>query len=456
MSRPKSLFGAVPAGILTRAEAESLGKRVLSFAKADETSVSINSNARANTRFAVNQVSTAGDDTDTTLSIRSTFGKRSASVTTNKTDDASLAAAVKAAEELARLSVEDPESMPGLGPQTYPAERSQTISFPEAAERARAVKAVTDRARAAGFVATGYIESRVGTRALINSHGLFAFEQSGGCSMTATVRTPDGTGSGWGGANANDWSGIDADAVGATATEKAGKSRNPVAVEPGRYTVVLEPTAVGNLIPIIAFSAQARSADEGRSFFSKPGGGNKIGMKVADERVTLVSDPADNIGSSITGDGRPTEKVVFIENGILKNLNYDRFWAQKQGKQPTGLAFGCMRLMGGDSSIPQMIASTERGILVTRFWYIRPVDQRTILFTGLTRDGTFLIENGKVTHAIKNFRYNESPIFMLNNVEAFGAPVRVSASEDSSPGAAIIMPPLKVRDFNFTSLSDAV
>ena len=456
MSQPRSLFGANPSGILSRSEAEALSRRTLAFATADETSVTINSNARANTRFAVNQVSTAGDDTDTTLTIRSTFGKRSASVTTNRSDDASLAAAVKSAEDLARLSVEDPEYMPDLGPQTYPPQPQQNITFPTAADRAHAVKAVTDRARAAGFVATGYIESRVGTRALANSRGLFAFEQTGGSSMTATVRTPDGTGSGWGGANANDWSGIDADAVGATATDKAGRSRNPVAVEPGRYTVVLEPTAVGNLIPIIAFAAQARAADEGRSFFSKPGGGNKIGMKVADERVTLVSDPADNIGSSITQDGRPTEKVVFIENGILRNLNYDRYWASKQGKQPTALAFGSMRLDGGDSSIPQMIASTERGILVTRFWYIRPVDMRTILFTGLTRDGTFLIENGKVTHSIKNFRYNESPIFMLNNVESFGAPVRVSASEDSSPGAAIIMPPLKIHDFNFTSLSDAV
>jgi len=456
MSRPRSLFGAVPAGILTRSEAEALSKRTLAFAKADETAVMINSDARANTRFAVNQVSTAGDDTDTTITIRSAFGKRSASITTNKADDASLAAAVKAAEDLAHLSVEDPEYMPDLGPQTYPPETQRSISFPDAEERARAVKAVTDRARAAGFIATGYIESRIGTRALANSHGLFAFEQTGGASLTATVRTPDGTGSGWGGANANDWSGIDAEAVGATATEKAGASRNPVAVEPGRYTVVLEPTAVGNMIPVIGFAAQARAADEGRSFFSKPGGGTKIGMKIADERVTLISDPADNLGSSITQDGRPTERVVFIENGILKNLNYDRFWAAKQGKQPTALAFGAMKLMGGDSSMPQMIASTERGILVTRFWYIRPVDQRTILFTGLTRDGTFLIENGKVTHAIKNFRYNESPIFMLNNVEAMGAPVRVSASEDSSPGAAIIMPPLKIHDFNFTSLSDAV
>ena len=456
MSRPKSLFDATPSGILTRSEAESLAKRTLAFAKADETAVSIDSSARANTRFAVNQVSTAGNDTDTSITIRSSFGKRSASVTTNKADDASLAAAVKAAEELARLSAENPEYMPDLGPQTYPPVAQKNLAFPSAEDRAQAVKSVTDRARAAGFIATGYIESRVGTRALANSHGLFGFQQTGGASMTATVRTPDGTGSGWGGANANDWSGIDADAVGATATEKAGKSRNPVAVEPGRYTVVLEPTAVGNLIPIIAFAAQARAADEGRSFFSNPSGGNKIGMKVADERVTLISDPSDNIGSSFTGDGRPTEKVVFIENGILKNLNYDRFWAEKQGKKPTASAFGAMRMLGGDSSVAQMIASTERGILVTRFWYIRPVDMRTILFTGLTRDGTFLIENGKVTHAIKNFRYNESPVFMLNNVDAFGTPVRVSASEDSSPGGAIIMPPLKVRDFNFTSLSDAV
>jgi predicted Zn-dependent protease len=456
MSRPKSLFGANPAGILTRAEAEAIAKRTLAFGKADETSVSIDSDVRANTRFAVNQVSTAGNDTDTTITIRSTFGKRSASVTTNKTDDASLAAAVKAAEDLARLSVENPEYMPGLGPQTYPPERQQSISFPTVEDRAHAVKAVTDRARAAGFISTGYLESRLGTRALANSHGLFAFEQTGGSSMTTTVRTPDGTGSGWAGANANDWSGIDADALGAIATEKAGKSQNPVAVEPGRYTAILEPTAVGTMIQMIGRAIDARSADEGRSFFSKEGGGNKIGMKITDERVTLISDPADNLGESITADGRPTEKLVYIENGILKNLDYDRYWAEKQGKQPTASASNSMRLMGGDSSVAEMVANTERGILVTRFWYIRPVDQRTILYTGLTRDGTFLIENGKVTHAVKNFRYNESPIFMLNNVEAFGASVRVSASEASSPGSAIIMPPLKIRDFTFTSLSDAV
>ncbi|MGI8547518.1 MAG: TldD/PmbA family protein [Gemmatimonadaceae bacterium] len=458
MSRPKSLVEAAePAGVLSRADAEALSKRVLAFAHADETQVVINSDARANTRFAVNQVSTAGDDVNTTITVRSAFGKRSASVTTNKTDDATLAAAVKSSEELARLSPEDPEYMPELGPQNYAsAPNVPSVALPTPADRAAAVKAVTDRARAAGFIATGYIEAQVGTRAIANSRGLFGFDQTGGANMTATVRSSDGTGSGWGGANANAWAGIDADAIGATAAQKAATSRNPVAVEPGRYTVVLEPTAVGNLIQLIAFAAQARAADEGRSFFSKSGGGNKIGMKVVDERVTLVSDPGDNLGASYDFDGLPTQKVIWINNGVLKNLNYDRYWAQKNSVQPTAAPRSALRLSGGNSSIPEMIANTERGILVTRFWYIRPVDPRTILYTGLTRDGTFLIENGKVTHAVKNFRYNESPIFMLNNIEAMGTPVRVSASEDSSPGSAIIMPPLKVRDFTFTSLSDAV
>lgn len=456
MSRPKSLFPAAPTSLLSRDQAEALSKRVLAFAKADETEVSISSDARSNTRFAVNQVSTAGDDVDTTIMIRSAFGKRSASVTTNKTDDASLAAAVRSAEDLARLAPEDPEYMPGLGPQTYSGASRGAPSLPTAAERAAAVKLIADRARAAGFVATGYIEARAGTRALANSHGLFAFDHSGGANLTATVRTPDGTGSGWAGANANDWSGIDPANIAATATEKAARSRNPVAIEPGRYTVVLEPTAVGNLVQLIAFASQARAADEGRSVFSKPGGGTKIGMKVVDERVTLVSDPADNLGDAFNAEGMPTQRVVWIENGVLKNLNYDRYWAQRQGKQPTAAPFRSLRLSGGNSSIPEMIANTERGVLVTRFWYIRPVDPRTLLFTGLTRDGTFLIENGKITHPIKNFRYNESPIFMLNNVEAMGTPVRVSSSEDSSPGAAIIMPPIKAHDFTFTSLSDAV
>ncbi|MEN9509322.1 MAG: hypothetical protein RLZZ621_1885, partial [Gemmatimonadota bacterium] len=183
------------------------------------------------------------------------------------------------------------------------------------------------------------------------------------------------------------------------------------------------------------------------------------------ERVTLLSDPAD--GTSISGgyddDGLPIEKVVWIENGVVKNLNYDRYWAQKQGVQPTRSGGGgfrgagrSLRMMGGDASIADMVKSTERGVLVTRFWYIRPVDARTILYTGLTRDGTFLIENGKVTRPIKNFRFNESPIFFLNNLQAMGTTMRINASENLGAGGAVYMPAIKVRDFTFSSLSDAV
>jgi predicted Zn-dependent protease len=201
----------------------------------------------------------------------------------------------------------------------------------------------------------------------------------------------------------------------------------------------------------------ARNADEGRSFFSKPGGGNKIGVKVVDERITISSDPLDPeaYANTFSPDGQPISKTTWIENGVVKNLAYDRYWAQKEGKSPVPTS-GTVRMSGGAATMDELIASTDRGILLTRFWYLRPVDPRTILYTGLTRDGTFLIERGKITRAIKNFRFNESPIFMLNNLEAMGEPVRVSASEAGGPGLAIVVPPIKVRDFNFTSLSDAV
>jgi predicted Zn-dependent protease len=273
-----------------------------------------------------------------------------------------------------------------------------------------------------------------------------------------------GTGSGWACSDGEVFGDIDADRVAETAVQKALQSRNPVAIEPGRYVTILEPTAVGNLVQLIAGATQARSADEGRSFFSKAGGGNKIGMKVVDERVTLLTDPADSpsTGGGYDGDGLPLEKVVWIENGVVKNLAYDRFWAQKQGVEPTrsgGGGFGgprSLRMLGGTTSTSDMIKSTERGILVTRFWYIRAVDPRTIVYTGLTRDGTFLIENGQVTKPVKNFRYNESPIFFLNNLESVGPAVRVNASENLGAGGATWMPTLKVREFTFSSLSDAV
>ncbi len=463
---PRSLYA--PAGILTRAEAQEIAQRALRNSPAEETRVSISSAARADTRFALNQVTTSGENQDTQVTITAYSGNRAASVNTNRLDEASLAAAAKQAYEIAKLVPPNPERMPELGAQTYPAARERSITLPSPTERAAASKIVTELARANELIATGFIECRAGATALANSKGLFAYDSSSSVTMTTTVRSPDGTGSGWACTDGNTFSDLDPARVAATAVQKAKDSRSPVAIEPGRYTTILEPTAVGNLVQLIAGAMQARSADEGRSFFSKQGGGNKIGLKVVDERVTLLTDPVDSPSTSggYDGDGMPLEKITWIENGVVKNLNYDRFWAQKQGVQPTRAGGGggggggggarSLRMLGGTTSVADMIKSTERGILVTRFWYIRGVDPRSILYTGLTRDGTFLIENGKVTRPIKNFRFNESPIFFLNNLEAMGPTIRINASENLGAGGAVYMPPIKVRDFTFSSLSDAV
>jgi predicted Zn-dependent protease len=450
---------AVSARYLSREECEAIAKRALSFAAAAETRVLVNSSNVSNTRFAVNQISTGGDAFDSVVTVISKFGKRSGSASTNQLDDAGLRAAVEMSERVAKLSPEDPEAMPELGSQTYQpgVNWSDATASLDPAARAMAVQRITGPAKAAGLVSTGFMEAITGAQAIANNKGLFAYNRSTASVLTTTVRTPDGTGSGWAGATHHDWNRIDAAALGSRATTKAKTSVNPVAVEPGRYTVVFEPTAVGNLVQFIARALSARSADEGRSFFSLPGGKNKIGQKVVDERVTIVSDPFDPqiAGSPFSSDGLPAQRVVWIENGVVKNLDYDRYWAQRAGRPPTG-AGGSIRMNGGSASLEDLIRSTQRGLLVTRFWYLRPVDQRTILYTGLTRDGTFLIENGKITKPVKNFRFNDSPIFMLNNLEAMGVPERVSASEGGEPGQAIVVPPIKVRDFNFTSLSDAV
>ena len=464
---PKSLYA--PVEILSRGDAEEIATRALKNSPAEETRVSINSSARADTRFALNQVTTSGENRDTSVTITALVGGRSASVTTNRLDEASLAEAARQATEIAKVVPPNPERMPELGAQDYPPVKSRIITLPSPAERAQAAKKVTEQARAAGLIATGFIECRAGATALANTRGLFAYDSSAVVTMTATVRTTDGSGSGWACSDGDTFADIDAQRVGATAADKANKSRHPVAVEPGRYLTILEPTAAGNLIQNIVGAMHARSADEGRSFFSKPGGGNKMGLKVVDERVTLLADPDDSPSTSggYDGDGMPLEKVVWIENGIVKNLNYDRFWAEKQGVRPTraggggdgggdGGAGRALRMLGGTTSTADMIKSTERGILVTRFWYIRGTDPRTISFTGLTRDGTFLIENGVVTHPVKNFRFNESPIFFLNNLDALGPAIRINASEALGAGGATYMPTLKVRDFTFSSLSDAV
>jgi predicted Zn-dependent protease len=199
----------------------------------------------------------------------------------------------------------------------------------------------------------------------------------------------------------------------------------------------------------VANAFDARSAEEGRSAFAKPGGGTRVGEKIVDERVTIVSDPADPqlLDSPFDNEGMPVRRQVWIEGGVLKNLYSSRFWAQKQGREPTGDA-SSIKMLGGEQTLDQIIATTDRGVLVTRFWYIRPVNPRTLLYTGLTRDGTFWIEDGKIVRPINNMRFNESPLFLLRDLDTVGRSVRVSDG--------LVMPPLRVRNFTFSSLSDAV
>ena len=227
-----------------------------------------------------------------------------------------------------------------------------------------------------------------------------------------------------------------------------------MALEPGKYTVILEPAAAAGLVSFMMFFFDARAADEGRSFLSKKGGGNKLGEQVYDPRVSIIADPWDPNAPVLPwdGDGLPREKMAIIDKGKVAALNYSRYWANKQGKRAVGQP-GNLIMAGGTKSTADLVKGTQKGILVTRTWYIRMVDPQTVLLTGLTRDGTFYIENGQIKHPVKNFRFNESPVIMLNNIEELGKPVRLGG--DESPFVMMI-PPMKLRDFTFSSLSDAV
>jgi predicted Zn-dependent protease len=450
------------ADMFSREEAKRLADRILALSKAEGCQVNIGSGVDGNTRFAVNEISTSGDATNVSVTVTSRIGKRTASVSTNVLDDASIKTAVENSERLARLAPEDPELMPLLPAQQYSAVTGffDGTHRLDAGRRAAAVKAATDKCVAGGMVGAGFIQRVAGSNAVANSAGLFAYNRSSVAGYTLTVRTPDGTGSGWAGTNHSDWGRTTPPAALADrAIRKAAGSKDAQPLEPGKYTVILEPTAAGNLLQLLAFGMSARSADEGRSFFSKRGGGNKMGEKVVDERVTILSDPQDPdvLASPFTGEGLPLGRTVWIENGVVKNLAYDRFWADKQGVAPRPFGGG-LKMLGGTATLDQLIGQVERGLIITRFWYIRGVDPRTVLYTGLTRDGLFLIENGRLTRPVRNFRFNESPVNMLNNLVALGRPERVSASESGGVegGNAVVVPPIVCRDFTFTSVSEAV
>lgn len=445
------------AAVLTRQQSQDVVDKVLRLSRAEGCDVNLGSNVTGNTRFAANQLSTSGGVEDVQLVVQSSFGPKHAVVTTNDLSDASLERVVRQSETLARLAPDDPEAMPPLPAQQYSTVNaffdSTANLSPE--ERARAALTALEETRRAGDItAAGFIVSGQNSNCVANRNGLFAYHRSTTSNYTLTVRTTDGTGSGWAAADDQDWRRLDVRGVAQRAIEKARASRSPVAIEPGRYTVIMEPQAVGDLVQLMVFYMGAREADEGRSPFVKPEGGNKIGERIVDPRISIISDPQDPqlLAQPFDGQGLPLGRQVWVDNGVLQQMFYTRFWAQRSNKQATGFP-SSVKMTGGEQTTEQLIASTERGVLVTRLWYLREVDPRTILYTGLTRDGTFLIENGRISKSVRNFRFNDSPLFMLNNLEALGRTSRLAGTE---AGGDVVMPSVKVRDFSFTSLSEAV
>ncbi len=444
--------------MLSKDEAQALLKKVVALSKAEACEANLNGNTSGNIRTARNSVSTSGITDDLQLVVQSSFGKRSGTTTINELDDASLEKAVRRSEELAKLAPENPEFMGPLEPQQYvnaPGWIDATAKI-SAEYRAKAAADSIAAAKAKKMVTAGFLSDFGAFQAMMNSKGLFAYYPSTNVNFAVTARSEDGTGSGWASADHNDVAEFDAAATSGVAIDKAVHSMGAKAIEPGKYTVILEPAASIGLLQYMGFGFDARQADEGRSFLSKAGGGSKKGEKIVDERVSIWSDPADPRGPTApwAGDGRPRKKTMWIENGVVKNLYSSRYWAQKTNIE--ALPFPSNMIMaGGTASTEDLIKDTKRGLLVTRTWYIRLVDPQTVLLTGLTRDGLFMIEDGKLTFPVKNFRFNESPVIMLNNVDALGKPLRIGSSDgDSSPPALI--PPMRIRDFTFSSLSDAV
>ncbi|HEY0244670.1 MAG TPA: TldD/PmbA family protein [Mucilaginibacter sp.] len=442
--------------LLTKDEAQALLKKVLAFSKADECEVNLGGSDSGNIRYAISSVSTSGGISQKSLAVTSSFGKRSGTATINEFDDESLEKAVRRSEELAKLAPENPEHMPLLGPQEYAPSKTYVAATaaitPE--QRADAVAASLKIAEDEKLNAAGFYNNSTGFTAMMNSKGLFAYNTATNVSFNVTLRTADGKGSGYASKGYNDVSKLDVAAATRVAAKKATDSVTAKAIEPGKYTVILEPAAGIVLLENMMRALDARSADEGRSFLSKPGGATRFGDKIVDERVNIYSDPQHPELPTNTwdNDGRPQEKISWIEKGVVKNLFYSRYWAQKKGVKATPQPDGVI-MEGGDASLEDLIKGTERGILVTRLWYIRAVDPSTLLFTGLTRDGTFYIENGQIKFPVKNFRFNESPIIMLNNLDALGRSERTVSGESSR---AAMIPPMRIRDFTFSSLSDAV
>ncbi len=434
-------------------------ERVLALAGKGEWQVELTARATSHTRFARNEITTSGLVEDAGVVLTATREGRSGTVSTNDLSDDGLKAAIARAAGLRDRMPVDTEWVEQLPPQSYPvlARFDAACAAARAADRAPGVKSVLSLARRKELVAAGFYETGATHRAVGNSRGNFAYHPATDAEMSVTLRTTGGTGSGWASGYSPRFAEIDAKSLARRAAEKGIASSSPRDLPPGDYTVILEPAAVAALVLTLQSGVLSRrAADEGRSVFSRAGGGSRVGEKAAHESVTLRSDPFDarvpatpwSPGGGPGGgtDGLPNRKVTWIEKGVLKTLHADRYWGRTTGSEPTP-APGSLVLDGSTETFDDLVASTPRGLLVTRFWYIRTVNPQTWQLTGLTRDGLFLIEKGRIAGPVTNLRFNESPMVMLQNVEGMTA---------AEPAGRMVVPAVKAREFTFTSTSDAV
>lgn len=441
---------------LTSNEAKALCDRILGLVKADDAEVWLSDSADQHLRYANNDITSNSLTRRVDVSLSVSYGKRSASISTNQTSDAALREAVEKVQAMAKLAPEDPEHLPPVEPGNYadPITWAEDTAKASPGDAIEWIRPVIEQARAARVDSAGYLKRSVGGFAQANSKGLFVHQRGTSVGFSLTARTTEGNGSGWASTQVTDVRDLDLAPVGKRAIEKALASRNPDERAPGRTTVVLEPAAVRDLLSLLIWSLDRRSYDEGRSFLNSlvPEGGNPIGAELFGTNATLISDPLYAAAPCAThSGGLPLTRTPWVENGVLKNLEVGRFWAQQKGLSPQP-GPGNLIMPGDGASMDELIGQVEDGVLITRLWYLRMVQPQNLLYTGLTRDGTFAIKQGKITGPVKNFRFNESPVNVLKQIVSSGVPARVLGSESDMP---FHVPPLVVENFNLSSVSDA-
>ncbi|HXW07703.1 MAG TPA: TldD/PmbA family protein [Vicinamibacterales bacterium] len=449
----------------SREDVKAITDRAIDMAKADAVEVEFAGGERSATRFANSNITANMVQFDRTLTVSIFKGSRSASATTRTLDDDGLKRAVAEAFKNLETARDDPEILPLVkGPQDY---LSVDATLPSAvdfgpAERAQMVRRSLDICEKKGVIGSGYIPKVYQTTCTANSRGLFAYYQYAEASFILTCRTPDGGGSGWAGlTGVKDVARIDAAELTEIAADKALRSVKPRAVEPGRYTTILEPRAAARFLSLMTglFDARAAEGAVGNYFSGKAPGTTKVGEKVFSDLFTLRSDVGNPVlrQTPVGPDGLPARPVNWVERGVLKNLFYERTWAARQKKEPSPTSVNMSLVMeGSNMTVEEMIRTTRRGLLVTFLWYIRPVDPATLLNTGMTRDGLFLIENGEIAGPVQNFRWNMSPIVGFNNMSAVGQPVPMHTGESYDGAGTALVPPVRIEDFFMTSISPAV